>query len=325
MTLYFEPEPERARELVAAARRADVHVATSLAELADRAGRRPRRASWWCSAPAWRCADALRLRRPACASASPALGVVLLRDAASTSDVLAEAMRAGVREVVAGRRPGGVRRRLRALAGGVPAARRAGVAAACPAPARGTASVVTVFAGKGGCGKSTVATNLAVALAAGGAAGSAWSTSTCPFGDVGDHAAARRRSAASPTRSPMAGRLDETGAALAAHHVRARAWTRCSPRPGRPRASGSTASWSPRCSASPAAMFDYIVVDTPPYFSDQVLAALDVTDWLRAGRHAGHPDAEEPAARPWTCSTCWSYPQRRAGSSCSTGPTRGSG
>src|SRR5206468_2942367 len=69
--------------------------------------------------------------------------------------------------------------------------------------------VVTVFAGKGGCGKSTMSTNLAVALAAGGARRVCLVDLDLSFGDVAIMMQLH------PERSlvdavPMAGRLDET-------------------------------------------------------------------------------------------------------------------
>ena len=203
--------------------------------------------------------------------------MVLLRDQVDVA-VLGEAIRAGVREVVAADDADGIlaacARSLevsRQLGAGRPAERRR-----CRArPRRG--KVVTVFAGKGGCGKSTLATNLAVALAAGGARRVCLVDLDLAFGDVAIMLQlVPERSIADAV--PMAGRLDETGAALAAHAVRARAWTRCSRRPARPRPSGSAGNWSPRSSSVAREMFDYIVVDTPPFFSDQVLAALDASD-----------------------------------------------
>ena len=89
-------------------------------------------------------------------------------------------------------------------------------------------------------------------------------------------------SAASPTRSPMGDRLDETGAAGAAHPVRARAGHPA--RAGRAGRGGADRPGArrPRCSGSARRMFDFVVIDTPAHFNDHVLAALDVstpTSW----------------------------------------------
>lgn len=92
----------------------------------------------------------------------PALGVVLVR-AAVSSDVLAEALRCGVREVVATSDAGGLRDAL-ARVGAIARAMREG-APALPGDAAGRpGGLVTVFSTKGGVGKSLVATNLAAAL-----------------------------------------------------------------------------------------------------------------------------------------------------------------
>ena len=93
----------------------------------------------------------------------PALGVVLVRYVVD-APVLGEAMRAGVREVVDHRVPG-------ALADAVHRSRELTAALRprlSPVPSSAVAPcgrVVTVFSAKGGCGKTTLATNLAAALA----------------------------------------------------------------------------------------------------------------------------------------------------------------
>src|SRR6266550_327954 len=95
--------------------------------------------------------------------ARPALGVVLLRDRLDVV-LLTQALRAGVREVVQGGDLDGLAeacRRSLMLSDRVPAQQ-----SDADEPA---GQIVTVFSTKGGCGKTTVATNLAVALHAGGA------------------------------------------------------------------------------------------------------------------------------------------------------------
>ncbi len=112
--------------------------------------------------------------------ARPALGVLLLREQFDV-DTLGQALRAGVRDVVDG--PGHRRGQggLRAFDGGVAAARGRRLAGRRAAQAR----VVTVFSAKGGCGKSTMATNLALALAAGGERRVCLVDLDLAFGDVG--------------------------------------------------------------------------------------------------------------------------------------------
>jgi pilus assembly protein CpaE len=97
-------------------------------------------------------AEQLRIERPA-------LGVILVR-AVVDGDVLARAMRSGVREVVTGDD----------VAGLAHAVRRAQTVARAMAGADGSAErapggLITVFSAKGGVGKSFVSTNLSCALA----------------------------------------------------------------------------------------------------------------------------------------------------------------
>ena len=89
---------------------------------------------------------------------NPALGVILVRDRIDVV-TLTEALRAGVREVVQSGDLDGLAdacRRSRELSQ---------LMAAQPAGSGGSGgTIVTVFSAKGGCGKTTLATNLAVAL-----------------------------------------------------------------------------------------------------------------------------------------------------------------
>ncbi|POM27044.1 Septum site-determining protein MinD [Actinomadura rubteroloni] len=205
----------------------------------------------------------------------PALGVVLVRDRLDV-DVLAEAMRAGVREVVPDRdfpalldackRVWEISSRLRSAESG--AFRQ--VAAEPPA-----GQVVVVFAGKGGCGKSMVSTNLGVALARQG-------RRVClvdldlGFGDVGIMLRV------DPQRTvvdavPMVGHMDRTGAhsILTPHESGLQSVLA-------PIAPGDAEKVSGRLVTELLAvlrqMFEVVVVDSPPQFSEQVLAAFDVAD-----------------------------------------------
>ncbi|HYN74958.1 MAG TPA: ParA family protein, partial [Candidatus Limnocylindria bacterium] len=94
----------------------------------------------------------------------PSLGFVLVRRRIDTS-VLAEALRAGVREVVEERDIAGLStavRRTRELARAM-RDQVDSVEGADPDGPRGR--IVTVFSAKGGCGKTTMSTNLAAVLA----------------------------------------------------------------------------------------------------------------------------------------------------------------
>lgn len=100
-------------------------------------------------------ADTLRVTRPA-------TSVILLRRRVDTS-VLAEALRSGMREVVE-------ERDLGALGDAVKRARQVHRALSNPAAAQGAETpagrLITVFSPKGGVGKTTLAVNIGIALAA---------------------------------------------------------------------------------------------------------------------------------------------------------------
>jgi pilus assembly protein CpaE len=202
----------------------------------------------------------------------PALGVVLLRDEVAL-DVLADAIRAGVREVVAVGDRAAVDE---ACARSLELSRQLG--AALPATEPAHARIVTVFAGKGGVGKSTVATNLAATLADGGRRRVCLVDLDLQFGDVGILLQLV------PERSitdaiPMAGRLD--AAALQSLITPYRPGLDALLAPAGP-AEGDhvTRDLVREVLAVARAQYDYIVIDTAPYVSDQLLAALDVTDWF---------------------------------------------
>src|SRR5919199_2523211 len=104
---------------------------------------------------AFRIAEQLRLWRPA-------LGVILVRARVDTG-LLAEAMRAGVRDVVGERNIAGLHEAVRRTQELAAAIRQQTPGTAAPGRPRGR--IITVFSAKGGCGKTTLATNMAAALA----------------------------------------------------------------------------------------------------------------------------------------------------------------
>jgi Flp pilus assembly CpaE family ATPase len=207
--------------------------------------------------------SALRLARPA-------VGVILARREVDMA-LLTKALQSGVREVVA-------------------AEDRAALTAACrrsfevsrrmltpPVEDESTpGQVVTVFAAKGGCGKTTLAINLGVALAK--------QASVCvvdldlAFGDV---AISVQRD---PVRTlvdalPMAGHLDVTGTSSLL----------TSYQPGldlllAPVTPGDGEKIPPTVVGELIAvlrtMFEFVVVDTPAQFSEHVLTAMDVSGQL---------------------------------------------
>lgn len=204
----------------------------------------------------------------------PTLGVVLVRRRVDTA-TLKEAIRAGVREVV----------KVDDLTG---------LTAACEVSAELTRQMhgesevptagdallgrlVTVFSAKGGCGKTTVATNLAASLAKAG-------RRVClvdldlAFGDV---AIALQLF---PERgiadlAAQARRLDRTSVAAAV--------TKHSPgldavlAPVEPGVADIvSAELVGELLQVLKTMYDVVVVDTPPAFTDQVLTAFDASDHL---------------------------------------------
>lgn len=202
----------------------------------------------------------------------PALGVVLLRRRIDVG-VLSAAIRAGVREVVTPDDTGAItdacRRSLEV------SERSTGRHAATDGRPEG--KVVTVFAAKGGCGKTTVATNLAVTLAAGGQRSVCLVDLDLAFGDVGIALQLF------PTRSivdavAMQQTLDETGvrSLLTSHSPGLE--TLLAPAEPRDSERIPTSVISEVLSVL-RRMFDFVVVDTPPDFKDWVLAALDVSDF----------------------------------------------
>ena len=203
--------------------------------------------------------------------ARPALGVVLLRRRIDVT-VLGSALRAGVREVVP---PDDTNALTEACRRSLAVSHRA--LGWQPADAGASdGRVVTVFAAKGGCGKTTMATNLAAALAAGGQRRVCLVDLDLSFGDV---AIAMQLF---PTRSMadavgMRDTLDEAGVrSLITPHS-----------PGldtllAPLEPGDAERISPTVVKEVLTVlrrsYDYVVVDTPPDFKESVLAALDLSD-----------------------------------------------
>jgi pilus assembly protein CpaE len=214
-------------------------------------------------------AETLRVTRPE-------LGVVLVRRRVDTS-VLTDALRAGAREVVAERdlaALGDAVRRTRSIAAAMRS--QAGVAAVGDEDQQ-LGSVVTVFSAKGGCGKTTLATNLAAAIADGGRRSVCLIDLDLAFGDV---AIALQLFPAHTLADavPIADTLDVTAIeALLTPHS--------------PGLTTLVAPVEPGAADIPTpvvasvlqllrSMFQYVVVDTPPAFTDHVLAAFDASDTL---------------------------------------------
>jgi pilus assembly protein CpaE len=202
----------------------------------------------------------------------PAAGVVLVRSQLDVT-MLTEALRAGVREVV----PAGDQGALAAACRRSLDVSRGLLAGSSPEPADESGrdgQIVTVFAAKGGCGKTTLALNLAVALAKDG-------RRVClvdldlAFGDVAISVQLN------PSRTiidavRMAGHVDTMGAASLLTRYR----------PGldlllAPVTPGDAEKIPPplvrELLTVLRGMYDYVVVDTPAQFSEHVLIAMDAS------------------------------------------------
>jgi pilus assembly protein CpaE len=202
----------------------------------------------------------------------PLIGVVLIRRTMEPAVVL-DCLRSGVREIVEESDNDGLR---------AATIRSVDLSKALSSTLRGTteqapyARVVTLFAGKGGCGRTMVAANLAVALAGGGRRILLLDLDL-QFGDV----AIMLR--LSPDRNiagglPMTGRLDEPGLrSLVASHKTGVDALLAPPSP----AEGERVSREFVVEVLDVArpVYDFIVIDTPSVVTDQVLAALDMSDW----------------------------------------------
>jgi pilus assembly protein CpaE len=202
-------------------------------------------------------------------SERPEVSVILLRRRLYVS-ALEQALRAGFREVVASddltslssacRRSLDISHHLAGISGG---------------PAVVDGKVVIVFNAKGGCGKTTIATNLGAYLASLGKRVLLVDLDLA-FGDVAI-SLQLRPSASVGDLVVMTGHIDAQGLASVVTRHESGLDTVCAPsRPGdADRIPGSTVGEMLRVARR---AYDYVIVDTPPAFSEHVLAALDLCD-----------------------------------------------
>jgi len=209
--------------------------------------------------------------------ANPALGVIMVRRRVDTS-LLADALRAGVREVITDRDLAGLGqavRRSRDLARQIRRQVESGHAAD---DSRARGHVVTVFSAKGGCGKTTFATNLGVALADRGRREVCVLDIDLAFGDVAivlqlfpAHTIA--------DAIPLADSLDEHGvSALLTPHSPGLTTLVAPVEPGT--AENVPSSLVADLISVLRGMFDFVIIDTPPAFTDHVLAAFDASELI---------------------------------------------
>jgi pilus assembly protein CpaE len=207
--------------------------------------------------------------------ARPSLGVVMVRRRIDTA-ILSDALRAGVREVVQERDLSGLStavRRQRDIAARLRESVDAGDAGATPSR---YGRVVTVFSAKGGCGKTTLATNLAASLADSGKGTVALVDLDLAFGDV---AIALQLFPSHTIADAVALGEDLDGPALAQLLTSHRSGLQALVAPMEPSAAETIDVLTvTRVIDILRAEFDYVVIDTPPALDDNVLAAFDRSD-----------------------------------------------
>jgi pilus assembly protein CpaE len=205
-----------------------------------------------------------------CRVEHPEVGVVLLRRRLDVT-VLAQALRSGVREVTA----------ADDLTGLADAARRSRELSQRVAGHHHEGSrdgrLVTVFSAKGGVGKTTFSTNIGAYLASTGAKVLIVDLDLA-FGDVAISLQLLPQNSIADLLS-MAGHLDEQGLqSVVTHHE---SGLDAAAAPAEPsdadRIPGSAISELLKVSKR---VYDYIIVDTPPAFTEHVLAAFDLSDLL---------------------------------------------
>jgi pilus assembly protein CpaE len=217
-------------------------------------------------------AEQMRLTRPS-------LGVVVVRRRVDTS-VLADALRAGVREVCEERDLAGINAAVSRVKHLAQSLRETVPGSALPEDDEDRGTLITVFSAKGGCGKTTLSTNLAVALTDHGRNKVCLVDLDLSFGDVAialqlfpAHTIADAVTLGEGLDAPAVESL------LTPHANIPGLSTLVAPLdPGSNR--GITADLVRQILAILKEQFDYVVVDTPPAFDEQVLEALDQSDLI---------------------------------------------
>jgi pilus assembly protein CpaE len=213
-------------------------------------------------------AEEMRLKRPS-------LGVVMVRRRIDTA-ILSDALRAGVREVVQERDLNGLTSAVRRQREIATRLRETVDNPEGAAPQAHRGRVVTVFSAKGGCGKTTLSTNLAAAIAQSGKGSVVLVDLDLAFGDV---AIALQLF---PTHTiadavPIGDELD--GPALVSLLTTHRSGLQALVAPMEPSAAETISTeLVVHILELLRQEFDYVIVDTPPALDDHVLAAFDRSD-----------------------------------------------
>jgi len=201
----------------------------------------------------------------------PEVSVILLRRRLDVA-ILGQALRAGFREVVSSddltslssacRRSLEISHQMVGVSGGAPIV---------------DGKVVMVFSAKGGVGKTTIATNLATYMASTGSRVLLVDLDL-EFGDVAI-TLQLRPSASLGDLVAMSGHIDVQGLTSVVTKHDSGLDVVCAPKqPGEAdRIPGATVSEMLRVARR---SYDFVIIDTPPAFSEHVLAALDMCDTL---------------------------------------------
>ena len=209
--------------------------------------------------------------------AKPMVGVVLVRPRIDTA-TLSDALRAGVREVVKERDLDGITSAVQRAVQVSNAVREQAGLSVPSGESTQLGRLVTVFSAKGGAGKTTLSTNLAASLADNGRRNVCLVDLDLAFGDVAIalqlFPAHTLSDAVSMTES-----LDEGAvSALLTPHSPGLTTLVAPVEPGA--AEAIPAALVGRVLRVLKRMFDFVVVDTPPAFTDHVLAAFDESDYV---------------------------------------------
>jgi len=199
----------------------------------------------------------------------PEVSVILLRRRLEVA-VLAQALRTGFREVVASddltSLSDACRRSLEI------SRHQAGISGVAPVQ---EGKAIVIFNAKGGCGKTTIATNLGAYMGSIGARVLLVDLDLA-FGDVAISLQLRPAASVGDLVA-MTGHIDEQGLASVVTKHESGLDTICAPsQPGdADRISGALVGEMLRVARR---CYEYVIIDTPPAFSEHVLAAFDVCD-----------------------------------------------